>query len=90
MAKNKPNKKIHAAIVLIDAKENKKFLYQVAKDGARAREYEDAIDWLNNSNIVSKIFNVTKPDFPLNARPCFCVHLSPSLFLHRLHNPANC
>ena len=49
------------------AKENKKFLYQVAKDGARAREYEDAINWLNNSNIVNKIFNVTKPDFPLNA-----------------------
>ena len=49
------------------AKENKKFLYQVAKDGARAREYEDAVNWLNNSNIVNKIFNVTKPDFPLNA-----------------------
>lgn len=49
------------------AKENKKFLYQVAKEGARAREYEDAVNWLNNSNIVNKIFNVTKPDFPLNA-----------------------
>ena len=49
------------------ARENKKFLYQVAKDGARAREYEDAVNWLNNSNIVNKIFNVTKPDFPLNA-----------------------
>lgn len=49
------------------AKANKKFLYQVAKDGARAREYEVAVNWLNNSNIVSKIFNVTKPDFPLNA-----------------------
>ena len=49
------------------AKENKKFLYQVAKDGARAREYEDAVNWLNNSNIVNKVFNVTKPDFPLNA-----------------------
>ena len=49
------------------AKENKKFLYQVAKNGARAREYEDAVDWLNNANVVNKIFNVTKPDFPLNA-----------------------
>ena len=49
------------------AKENKKFLYQVAKDGARAREYEDAINWLNNSNIINKIFNINKPDFPLNA-----------------------
>ena len=49
------------------AKENKNFLYQVAKEGARAREYEDAIDWLNNANVVNKIFNITKPNFPLNA-----------------------
>ena len=49
------------------AKENKKFLYQVVKDGARAREYEYAVNWLSNSNIIEKIFNVKKPDFPLNA-----------------------
>ena len=49
------------------SKENKKFLYQVAKDGARAREYEDGVNWLNNANIVDKIFNITKPDFPLSA-----------------------
>lgn len=49
------------------AKENKKFLYQTAKDGARAREYEDAVNWLNDANIVTKIFNITKPDFPLTA-----------------------
>lgn len=55
------------SIVAQLARENKKFLYQVAKEGARAREYEDAINWLNNSNVVNKIFNVSKPDFPLNA-----------------------
>ena len=49
------------------ARENKKFLYQVAKSGARAREYEEAIGWLNDSDILHKIFNITKPDFPLNA-----------------------
>ena len=58
---------IWESIVSQLARENKKFLYQVAKDGARAREYEDAVNWLNNSSIVNKIFNVTKPDFPLNA-----------------------
>ncbi len=58
---------IWESIVSQLARENKKFLYQVAKDGARAREYEDAVNWLNNSNIVNKIFNVTKPNFPLNA-----------------------
>jgi len=49
------------------SRENKKFLYQLAKDGARAREYEDAVNWLNNANIVHKIYNIKKPDFPLSA-----------------------
>lgn len=47
------------------SKENKKFLYQVAKDGARAREYEGAVNWLKDANIVNKIYNVTKPSMPL-------------------------
>lgn len=47
------------------SKENKKFLYQVAKDGARAREYESALNWLKDANVVNKIYNVTKPNMPL-------------------------
>lgn len=47
------------------SKENKKFLYQVAKNGARAREYEGAVNWLKDANIVNKIYNVTKPNMPL-------------------------
>ncbi len=58
---------IWESIVSQLSKENKKFLYQVAKEGARAREYEDAINWLSDANLVNKIFNITKPDFPLNA-----------------------
>lgn len=49
------------------AKENKKFLYQVIKEGARAREYENALNWLNDANLIYKIYNVTKTDFPLKA-----------------------
>ena len=49
------------------ARENKKFLYQAAKDGARAREYEDAVNWLKDANVVNKIYNVTKPNMPLIA-----------------------
>ena len=49
------------------AKENKKFLYQAIKAGARAREYESALNWLNDSNLIYKIYNITKPDFPLKA-----------------------
>ncbi len=49
------------------AKENKKFLFNAIKNGARAREYEDAVNWLNDVNIVNKIYNITKPEVPLVA-----------------------
>ena len=49
------------------AKENKKFLYQTIKQGARAREYENSLNWLNDANLIYKVYNITKPDFPLKA-----------------------
>ncbi len=49
------------------AKENKKFLYQTIKDGARAREYENALNWLNDANLIYKVYNISKPAFPLKA-----------------------
>ncbi len=49
------------------AKENKKFLYQLVKQGARAREYEDALLWLVATEVVSKVNRCTKPALPLSA-----------------------
>ena len=49
------------------ARENKKFIYSVVKEGARAREYEDALIWLNNAGMVYKIYRITKPGLPLSA-----------------------
>ena len=49
------------------ARENKRFLYKVVKEGARAREYEDAVGWLVNAGLVHKISRVTKPNLPLSA-----------------------
>lgn len=49
------------------AKENKKFIYQVLKKGARAREYEGALNWLNSADLIQKCYLVTKCAFPLNA-----------------------
>ena len=37
------------------ARENKKFIYKVVKEGARAREYEDALQWLVDAGLVKKI-----------------------------------
>lgn len=49
------------------AKENKKFLYSVVKPGARAREYENALNWLKDADIVSKVNRITKPGLPVSA-----------------------
>lgn len=49
------------------AKENKKFLYQVVKPGARAREYEDALTWLIQAGLVYKVNRVIKVGIPLSA-----------------------
>ncbi|MDF9830498.1 AAA family ATPase [Parabacteroides sp. PF5-6] len=49
------------------ARENKKFLYQTVKSGARAREYEDALQWLVNAGLVYRIHRCSKPSLPLSA-----------------------
>ncbi|WP_294353661.1 DUF4143 domain-containing protein [uncultured Clostridium sp.] len=49
------------------AKKNKKFVYQMVKEGARAREYEGALNWLNDANLICKSYLVNKCAFPLKA-----------------------
>nr|WP_303109447.1 ATP-binding protein [uncultured Prevotella sp.] len=49
------------------AKENKKFVYGLVREGARAREYEDAIMWLCDAGEIIRTHNVTKPDVPISA-----------------------
>ncbi len=49
------------------ARENKKFLYSVIKNGARAREYEDALEWLVNVALVYKVYRINAPRLPLSA-----------------------
>lgn len=49
------------------ARENKKFVYQVVKEGARAREYEGALNWLNDADLINKCYLVNKCAFPLKA-----------------------
>ncbi|MEG1268019.1 MAG: ATP-binding protein [Oscillospiraceae bacterium] len=49
------------------SRENKKFIYKAVKEGARAREYEDALQWLADANLVSKIYRSTAPGLPIAA-----------------------
>jgi len=49
------------------SRENRKFVYGLVKEGARAREYEIALQWLFDMNVAAKVVRITKPDIPLNA-----------------------
>ena len=49
------------------ARENKKFLYKVVKEGARAREYENALQWLVDARLVHKIYRSNAPGLPMSA-----------------------
>ena len=49
------------------ARENKKFLYKVVKEGARAREYENALQWLVDARLVHKIYRSSTPGLPMSA-----------------------
>lgn len=49
------------------ARENKKFIYGLVKEGARAKEYEMAMLWLADCGLIHKIHRVSKPDLPLRA-----------------------
>ncbi len=49
------------------ARENNKFLYQSVKQGARARDYEDALQWLIHAGLTYRIYCTSKPSIPLSA-----------------------
>ncbi len=49
------------------AKENKKFVYGLVREGARAKEYETAIMWLSDCGLVHKISRVNVAKIPLKA-----------------------
>lgn len=46
-------------------KENKKFIYGALKKGSRAKEYEDAIEWLRNAGLIYKVYRVRKVARPV-------------------------
>jgi uncharacterized protein len=69
------------------ARENRKFLYQTIKPGARAREYEDALLWLINAGLAYKIHCISKPAIPLSAYRdlgAFKIYMSDVGLLRRL------
>lgn len=49
------------------AKENRKFIYSQIRQGARAKDFELAIQWLSDCGLIHVIHRVTKPGYPLKA-----------------------
>ena len=49
------------------AKENRKFIFSQVKKSWRAKDLEDALEWLFRSGLVYKVENIEKPYFPLSA-----------------------
>ena len=49
------------------AKENKKFLYGLVREGGRAKDYEAAIIWLSDCGLVHKVSRINTPKLPLKA-----------------------
>ncbi len=49
------------------AKENKKFIYGIIREGARAKEYETAIMWLSDCGLIHKVSRINAPGIPLKA-----------------------
>lgn len=49
------------------AKENKKFIYGLVREGSRAKDYEMALMWLGDCGLVHKLSRATAPSIPLKA-----------------------
>lgn len=60
------------------AKENRKFIYGVVRKGARAKDFEIAIQWLLDAGLVYKVERVSKPGMPLG---CYADFSSFKLYM---------
>lgn len=49
------------------AKPNSKFIYGAVKEGGRAREFEEAIEWLVSAGMLNRLYNVSKIEHPISA-----------------------
>ncbi|MCL1974756.1 MAG: AAA family ATPase [Firmicutes bacterium] len=71
------------------AKENRKFIFSQVKKNWRARDLEDALEWLIRAGLVYKIENIEKPTFPLSSyanHTYFKLYMSDIGLLRRLAN----
>ncbi len=58
---------VFRSIVTQLAKSNEKFIYGAIRQGARARDFKEAIEWLVSAGMLNRIYNVSKMEHPLKA-----------------------
>ena len=58
---------VFRSIVTQLAKSNEKFMYGAVREGARARDFEEAIEWLVSAGMLNRIYNVSKLEHPISA-----------------------
>ena len=58
---------VFRSIVTQLAKSNEKFMYGAVREGGRARDFEEAIEWLVSAGMVNRVYNVSKLEHPLSA-----------------------
>ena len=58
---------VFRSIVTQLAKSNEKFMYGTVRDGGRARDFEEAIEWLVSAGMLNRTYNVSKLEHPLAA-----------------------
>lgn len=58
---------VFRSIVSQLAKPNEKFMYGAVREGGRARDFEEAIEWLVSAGMLNRIYNVSKLEHPLSA-----------------------
>ena len=58
---------VFRSIVAQLAKPNEKFMYGVVREGGRARDFEEAIEWLVSAGILNRVYNVSRMEHPLSA-----------------------
>lgn len=71
------------------AKENRKFIYKVIRSGARSKDYEDALMWLEDAGMIYRVYCISKPGMPLSAyreTDTFKVYAADCGLLRRLAN----
>ena len=58
---------VFRSIVAQLAKPNEKFMYGAVREGGRARDFEEAIEWLVSAGMLNRVYNVSKMEHPLSS-----------------------